>query len=122
MENQYIMPLAPGVERTPVRYQNRYGMDLAGELYAAKDMDQRVKHPAVIVGAPYGGVKEQGPCVYANELAKRGFVVLTFDQSFMGESGGGPRHVSSLRFLRRTSARGWTSWVCNPLWTGSGSA
>lgn len=95
MENQYIMPLAPGVERTPVRYQNRYGMDLAGELYAAKEMDQRVKHPAVIVGAPYGGVKEQGPCVYANELAKRGFVVLTFDQSFMGESGGGPRHVSS---------------------------
>lgn len=38
---------------------------------------------------------EQGPCVYGNELAKRGFVVLTFDQSFMGESSGFPRHVSS---------------------------
>lgn len=32
------------------------------------------------------GVKEQGPCVYGNELARKGFVVLTFDQSFMGES------------------------------------
>ncbi|MFR2823604.1 MAG: alpha/beta hydrolase [Enterocloster bolteae] len=36
-----------------------------------------------------------GPCVYANELAKRGFVVLTFDQSFMGESAGEPRNLSS---------------------------
>ena len=53
------------------------------------------KHPALIVGAPYGGVKEQGPCVYGSELARRGFVVLTFDQSFMGESGGFPRNVSS---------------------------
>lgn len=25
--------------------------------------------------------KEQGPCVYGNELAQKGFVVLTFDQS-----------------------------------------
>ena len=33
--------------------------------------------------------------MYANELAQRGFVVLTFDQVFMGESGGEPRHVSS---------------------------
>lgn len=33
--------------------------------------------------------------MYANELAKRGFVVLTFDQSFMGESAGEPRNVSS---------------------------
>lgn len=53
------------------------------------------KHPALIVGAPYGGVKEQGPCVYGNELAQKGFVILTFDQSFMGESGGFPRNLSS---------------------------
>ena len=53
------------------------------------------KYPALIVGAPYGGVKEQGPCVYANELAQRGFVVLTFDQVHMGESAGEPRNVSS---------------------------
>ena len=58
-------------------------------------MDQKQKHMAVIVGAPYGGVKEQGPCVYANELAQRGFIVLTFDPCYMGESAGEPRHVSS---------------------------
>lgn len=95
MEKQYIAFLSEQVERKTVQYKNRYGMELVGELYTAKDMDATAKYPALIVGAPYGGVKEQGPCVYANELAQRGFVVLTFDQSFMGESGGSPRHVSS---------------------------
>ena len=91
----YIQKLSDKVERTHVRYNNRYGIAIAGDLYMAKDLDQTKKHPALIVGAPYGGVKEQGPCVYAGELAQRGFVVLTFDQVHMGESGGEPRNISS---------------------------
>lgn len=91
----HILELSENVSRKRVVYKNRYGLDIVGELYCAKDMDMRPQHPAIIVGAPYGGVKEQGPCVYGNELAQRGFVVLTFDQSFMGESGGFPRNVSS---------------------------
>lgn len=91
----YICKLNENVERTHVRYRNRYGIALAGDLYTARDIDKNQKHPAIVVGAPYGGVKEQGPSVYANELAKRGFVVLTFDPCYMGESGGEPRHVSS---------------------------
>ena len=93
--SDYICKLSDSVERVHVRYPNRYGLMIAGDLYTAKDMDKTAKHMALIVGAPYGGVKEQGPCVYANELAKRGFVVLTFDPCYMGESGGEPRHVSS---------------------------
>lgn len=91
----YITELDEAVERKHVRYSNRYGIAIAADLYTPKDLDRDGKYPALIVGAPYGGVKEQGPCVYANELAKRGFVVLTFDQVFMGESGGEPRNVSS---------------------------
>ena len=91
----HITKLSDTLERKTVTYPNRYGFTVTGELYYAKDIDKNVKHPALIVGAPYGGVKEQGPCVYGNELAQRGFVVLTFDQSFMGESSGFPRHVSS---------------------------
>lgn len=91
----YICQLSEEVERTHVRYLNRYGIALAGDLYAAKSLDKGKQYPALVVGAPYGGVKEQGPCVYANELAKRGFVVLTFDPCYMGESAGEPRHVSS---------------------------
>ena len=93
--SNYICKLNENVERIHVRYHNRYGIALAGDLYTMKNMDKTGKHPAVVVGAPYGGVKEQGPSVYANELASRGFVVLTFDPCYMGESGGEPRHVSS---------------------------
>ncbi len=93
--SHYIQKLSENVERKHVRYQNRYGIAIAGDLYKAKGMDQKKRYPALIVGAPYGGVKEQGPCVYANELAQRGFVVLTFDPCYMGESGGEPRRVSS---------------------------
>lgn len=91
----HIAALSDSVTRKKVVYKNRYGLDITGELYHTKNMDLAQKHPALIVGAPYGGVKEQGPCVYGNELAQRGFVILTFDQSFMGESGGFPRNVSS---------------------------
>ena len=86
----HITKLSDTLERKTVTYPNRYGFTVTGELYYAKDINKNVKHPALIVGAPYGGVKEQGPCVYGDELAQRGFVVLTFDQSFMGESSGFP--------------------------------
>lgn len=76
----YITELNENVERKHVRYNNRYGLAIAADLYYEKGADQKEGLPALIVGAPYGGVKEQGPAVYANELAQRGFVVLTFDQ------------------------------------------
>lgn len=91
----HILALNENVTRKRVVYQNRYGLDIVGELYYTKNLNLKETHAALIVGAPYGGVKEQGPCVYGNALAQRGFVVLTFDQSFMGESSGFPRHVSS---------------------------
>ena len=94
-EMGYISELNENVTRTKVTYKNRYGLDVAADLYYSKDIDKTKKYPAIIVGAPYGGVKEQGPSVYGNELALRGFIVLAFDQSFMGESGGFPRNVSS---------------------------
>lgn len=95
MSYGYIRKLNENVERTHVRYNNRYGIAIAADIYQSKDLDTTKKYPALIVGAPYGGTKEQGPCVYANELAQRGFVVLTFDQVYMGESGGEPRNISS---------------------------
>lgn len=91
----YIKELDERVQRKEVSYKNRYGLTIKGDFYTLKSIDTSKKYPALIVGAPYGGVKEQGPCVYANELAMRGFVVLTFDQSFMGESSGEPRNISS---------------------------
>ena len=91
----YITELNDHIQRDHVKFHNRYNLTLAGDLYYPKNIDQQQPLPALIVGAPYGGVKEQGPAVYANELAQRGFVVLTFDQTHMGDSAGEPRRVSS---------------------------
>lgn len=95
MSENYIRELADDVERTSVRYPNRFGHVIAGDLYTPRGLDRGAAHPALVIGAPYGGVKEQGPCVYAEELARRGFVCLTFDPCYMGESSGYPRRVSS---------------------------
>jgi fermentation-respiration switch protein FrsA (DUF1100 family) len=52
------MPLQPDgltfvqsdeVTRTPVRYKNRYGIEIAGDLYTPKDLDETVKHPALVI-------------------------------------------------------------------------
>lgn len=94
-KEQYTFVLSDRVERTHVSYKNRYGITLAADVYTAKGLNLAQKHPALVIGPPYGGVKEQGPGVYANQLAQRGFVALAFDPAFMGESGGEPRHVSS---------------------------
>ena len=91
----YIFSLSDRVTRKPVNYTNRFGIRLAGDLYLPADFDSSRTLPSLVIGAPYGGVKEQGPGIYANELAKRGFAVLTFDPSYNGDSAGEPRHLSS---------------------------
>ncbi|OPX57879.1 MAG: Alpha/beta hydrolase family protein [Methanobacterium sp. PtaB.Bin024] len=93
--DNYIFELSDEVTRQPVSYKNRFGIKVAADLYLPKEFDESKKHAAIIVGAPYGGVKEQGPGIYAQNMAKRGFVALTFDPSYNGYSGGEPRHLSS---------------------------
>lgn len=78
-----------------VFYPNRYGLTIAADLYLPKEIDMGKKYAAILVGTPYGGVKEQGAGIYAQTMAERGFVAMAFDESFNGESSGEPRHVSS---------------------------
>jgi fermentation-respiration switch protein FrsA (DUF1100 family) len=78
-----------------VSYKNRYGISIAAHMYLPGNIDKTKKYPAIVIGTPYGGVKEQGAGIYAQTLAERGFVTLAFDESYNGESGGEPRRVSS---------------------------
>ena len=93
--DNYIFQLDENVTRQAVSYKNRYGITISADLYRPKDFDASRQHSAIIVGAPYGGVKEQGPGIYAQNLARRGFVTMAFDPSYNGYSGGEPRHVAS---------------------------
>ncbi|WP_218024972.1 alpha/beta hydrolase [Nocardia pseudovaccinii] len=95
MMDNYIFELDENVTRTPVSYKNRYGITLAADLYRPKEFDENRQYPALVIGPPYSGVKEQGPGIYAQQMAKRGFVALAFDPSYNGYSGGEPRHSSS---------------------------
>ena len=89
----YSFPLRDTVKREKVRFHNRYGIELAGDLYLPKDAAGTLA--AVAVAGPFGAVKEQCAGLYAEELASRGFAALAFDPSFIGESGGEVRNVAS---------------------------
>lgn len=89
----HTFALDRNVKRTSVRFKNRYGITVAGDLYVPKNA--RGKLPALVLSGPFGAVKEQSSGLYANEFARRGYVTLAFDPSFTGESGGTPRDVAS---------------------------
>lgn len=88
-------PLSDKVIHEKVSFHNRYGITIAADMYLPKNIDESQKHAALIVGTPYGGVKEQGAGIYAQTMAERGFVAIAFDESYNGESSGKPRRISS---------------------------
>jgi fermentation-respiration switch protein FrsA (DUF1100 family) len=76
-----------------VTFKNQYKMTVAGNLFIPKNLNQKTKNPAIIVGHPMGAVKEQSANLYAQKLADQGFVTLSLDLSFWGESEGQPRNA-----------------------------
>ena len=78
-----------------VAFNNQYGMKVVGNLFTPKGLDRSAKHAAIIVGHPMGAVKEQSANLYATKMAEQGFVTLSLDLSFWGESAGTPRSAVS---------------------------
>ncbi len=76
-----------------VTFKNQYNMKVAGNLFTPKDFNKNTKNPAIIVGHPMGAVKEQSANLYATKMAERGFVTLSMDLSFWGESEGQLRNA-----------------------------
>ena len=89
------VPPAPSDKVTvePVKFKNRINIELAADLYVPKDIDKSKKYRAIIVGPPFGSVKEQTSGLHAQKLAEMGYITLAFDPSFRGESGGSPRQI-----------------------------
>ncbi len=86
-------PISNKVHHHKATFHNRYGITLAADLYAPKDINGTL--PAIAVCGPFGAVKEQAAGLYAQEMAERGFFSIAFDPSFTGESGGSPRYMAS---------------------------
>lgn len=75
--------------KTEVRFDSG-GLGLAGHLFAP-DASFGERRPAIVVGHPGSGVKEQAAGLCARCLAERGFVTLAFDAAHQGASEGLPR-------------------------------
>jgi len=88
-------PQSALVTQQKVSFYNRLGIELVADLYVPKSLDRSKKAAAIIVGHPFGGVKEQSSGLYAQTMAERGYVTLAFDASYSGESGGQPHFIAS---------------------------
>jgi fermentation-respiration switch protein FrsA (DUF1100 family) len=87
-----------------VTFKNQYNMKVVGDLFIPKGLDLNTKTPAIVVGHPMGAVKEQSANLYAQKLADQGFITLSLDLSFWGESEGQPRNAVSPDIYAEDSA------------------
>jgi len=85
---------ASSFTKKKVSFKNNQ-VSMAGELYLPKNYEALGKLPAIIISHPAGGVKEQAPAPYARGLVEKGFIILTYDASHQGESGGEPRYLEN---------------------------
>ncbi len=86
-------PKSDKVDHKKVTFHNRYGIELAADMYTPKNAEGKLA--AIAVSGPFGAVKEQSSGLYAQHMAERGFIAIAFDPSFTGESGGEPRRMAS---------------------------
>jgi fermentation-respiration switch protein FrsA (DUF1100 family) len=73
-----------------VSFSNR-AVEISAHLHLPENFREDRKYPALVGIHPAGGVKEQTVGLYAKRLAAQGFVVVVYDSSYQGASGGEPR-------------------------------
>ena len=71
------------------------GATLTGNLFLPNAFEEGKQYPAIVVSGSWTTVKEQMAGLYAEKLAKEGFITLAFDFRNFGESEGEPRFFES---------------------------
>ncbi|KAJ3494362.1 hypothetical protein NLG97_g4135 [Lecanicillium saksenae] len=73
--------------------------ETAADIHFPPNFDESRKYPAVLSAHPIGSCKEQtSGNIYGKAMAEAGFVVIAFDASFQGASGGQPRFIENPEF------------------------
>ena len=86
-------PKSDKVNHSKITFNNRYGFTLVADMYVPKNIEGKL--PGIAVCGPFGAVKEQCSGLYAQTLAEKGYLTISFDPSFTGESTGTPRYMAS---------------------------
>ncbi|ACI92850.1 alpha/beta superfamily hydrolase [Afipia carboxidovorans OM5] len=78
-----------------VQIKNRdMAWHIAANTLLPPNFDEKKQYPAIVSVHPFGSCKEQtSGNVYGKALAEQGFVVIPYDASFQGASGGEPRWI-----------------------------
>ncbi len=84
-----------GVIVRKVSFLRSNNIVLVGNLFLPRDFEADKKYPTILSVHPAGSVKEQSSGLYAHLLAEKGFVTLSFDAAYAGESGGVPHYVEA---------------------------
>ncbi|MEL5336981.1 alpha/beta hydrolase [Serratia nevei] len=77
-----------------IRFTNAE-ITMAGSLFLPENFNEAERYPALVVVHPSGGVKEQTAGLYAQKLARHGFITLAYDAAYQGESSGEPRQLEN---------------------------
>ena len=72
---------ADKVNIRPVSYTVN-GIKIAANVYTPANFDPNKQYPAIVVAHPNGGVKEQVAGLYAQKLAKQGYITIAADAVF----------------------------------------
>ena len=84
-----------GVKIEKVSFPNRFYNNVVGNLHFPPNYDANRRYAAIVVGHPFGGVKEQTSGLHAQKMAELGYITLAFDATHYGESGGYPRYIET---------------------------
>lgn len=78
-----------------VKIQNRdMAWHIAADILLPPGFEEAKTYPTIVSVHPFGSCKEQtSGNVYGKALAEAGFVVIAYDASFQGASGGEPRWI-----------------------------
>lgn len=81
------------IEHVTFRNRDMY-WDIAADLHFPPNFDETKTYPTIVVAHPIGSCTEQASGnIYAPALKDAGYLVIAFDASFQGASGGEPRFL-----------------------------